>query len=116
MNLFICPHAYNSIDRFLLENGLIPQEGLLFGNGYGVYICGHCWTWRQANAVCRELKYSYAIAAASEEAPNNVILNGVCFNCTGKEEALQDCLRRQSGNCLSNKTAFVLCAKDSECM
>ena len=108
-------HMFALIDRFRLQDGLTPIEGFLIRSSNGLHACMYCWTWRQANVVCRSLGYGYALSTAREQATGKVKVHGVCYNCSGEEENLNECTRRKSDRCLTKKSEFVVCSNASEC-
>ena len=92
------------------------MEGFLIRSSDGLHVCMYCWTWRQANVFCRSLGYGYAISTSLEQAAGNFYKKGVCYVCIGEEENLKECLRRESDECPTEKSVFVLCWNASEWM
>ena len=61
------------------------------------------------------LGYTYALSTSSEDVKDlNALTGGLCFNCTGAEEILHECIRSIAGDCPGSKAVFVLCSNTSE--
>ena len=107
-----------TITDIRLVGGRTQYEGRVEVNRSGEWytICHQLWDIKEAEVVCRQLGYGYAILAIQSAAfgEGSVWQWQRDWYCNGNEFSLDDCSGSSTTNCYYSEVASVICSATGE--
>ena len=109
-----CPNFSAAQANVRIVDGTVETEGRVEVNIRGAWrtVCDTNWDLQDADVVCKELRYGYAISAVTGAyfGQGTGSPPWVGANCTGNEASITRCTEAMGGTCSHTKDAGIVCS------